>query len=109
MGLCQIYSEVMFGPSLDKFECQRSRSPGQKNWHFSALPAVCVRFMFGIISLASSSFFHHKTVFVTSMAMDMCCEMQWNLDTCVFEFVWLRLGSNLVLVLVYQVAMMSLH
>ena len=39
---------------LDEFEAQRSRSPGTKKRHFSALTAAWMRFMFGKTSLASS-------------------------------------------------------
>jgi len=46
-------------PRSDEFECQgqRSRSPGTKNRHFSAISAACVQFMFGKTSLASSLIF----------------------------------------------------
>jgi len=41
----------------DEFQGQRSRSPGTKKRHFSAISAACVRFVFGKTSLASSIIF----------------------------------------------------
>ena len=44
-----------------KVKDQRSRSPGTKRRHFSAVSAACVRFMFGKTSLASSYLFIYLT------------------------------------------------
>jgi len=51
MDLHQIHTEDVFGPSLRRV----SRSPETKKRNFSAASVTCMQFMFGKLSLASSS------------------------------------------------------
>jgi len=57
-GFFAKFTQTCLVPGLDNFEGQRSRSPGTKKRHFSALSTTCMRLMFRKTSLASSFLLH---------------------------------------------------
>jgi len=100
--LCQIYSEVVFGPSSDEFECpgQRSRSPGTKKNALSAdTPRLCTNGMTSLQTACSSSGWHHLVpagVILVSCMQCMFGIMSLALDLFFFVFfcLWINYLGN---------------
>ena len=66
--LRQIHRKDVFGPSLGGIRMSGSTVKGQdhqeQKWHFSALSAACVRFLFGKTSLASTYIYYYDVIII---------------------------------------------